>query len=178
MKKLIALVLTCIILVLFVGCQEAQPQNAETSSNPTTEIEIKTYSKTAIKIENVLKVCSGELSKEDIKSAINTYQNNYENVVVEKGNASGVSFETDFDVSSCSVPLLSPVDDTDIEVELHGYIDLAILTECDGRTVTIPIDWWDIGDGSFIWSYVVRVIDTSGIYHYYYFRVDYSAYAE
>ena len=68
MKKFIALVLTFVMLLLFVGCQENQPQNTETSSNTTNKIETKIYSKTAIKIENVLKVCSGELSKEDIKS--------------------------------------------------------------------------------------------------------------
>ena len=93
------------------------------------------------------------------------------------------SFETDFGVSSCSVSRLSQTDDTDIEVELYGYIDLFVETTCDCRTVTIPIDWWYTGMDSWVndylvWSYLVRAIDTNGSSHYYYFRVDYSAYAK
>ena len=171
MKKLIALVLTFIILILLVGCQEAQTQNPETSSDDTSIT------------SNVMKAWSGEFTEKELKSAINKYKSNYTNIVLEKGSASAVSFETDFEASSGSVSRLSRVDDTDIEIELNSYIDLFIETKCDGGTVTIPIDWWYRGDDRWVndylvWSYLVRVKDATGNIHYYYFRVDYSAYAQ
>mgnify|MGYP003304115541 CR=1 FL=1 len=171
MKRFIALVLTFTIFILLVGCQETQTSNTETSSIATN------------KTPTVMKAWSGEFSEEELKSAITEYQSNYTKIVLDHGSNASVSFETDFEVSSCSVSRLSRVDDTDIEVELHSYIDLFIKTNCDGRTVTIPINWWYVGDDSwvndyFIWSYLVCVKDTNGNDHYYYFRVDYTAYAE
>lgn len=171
MKKLIVSVLTFTILVLFVGCKEIQSQNTESSSDTTN------------KIANVMKAWSGEFSEEDLKLAINEYQMNYANVVLEKGGMSSISFETDFEVSSCSIGRLSRTDDTDMEVELYGYIDRFLETNYDGRTVTIPLDWWYTGQDSWVndylvWSYLVRVKDANGSNHYYYFRVDYSAYAQ
>ena len=170
MKKLIALVLALVCMLGLVGCQENQPENTDQSNSTTLS-------------SPALKAWSGEFSEEKLKSTINVYQSNYKNIVLEKGNTSSISFETDFEVSSCSVSRLSRVDDSDIEVELHSYIDLFIETNCDGRTVTIPINWWYVGDDSwvndyFIWSYLVRVKDTNDSIHYYYFRVDYTAYAE
>ena len=156
MKKFTAVVLILSALVLLIGCQ---------------------------KKDSVLKAWSGEYSKEEKISAINEYRENYANIVLKKGGASSVSFETDFEVSSCSVPLLSRVDDTNIEVELNGYIDTYIETSSEGRTVTIPVDWWYATTDSWvndylIWSYLVSVKDINGGTHYYYFRVDYSAYAQ
>lgn len=171
MKRFIALVLTFTIFILLVGCQETQTPNTETSSIATN------------KTSNVMKAWSGEFSEEKLKSAINEYQSNYTNIVLEKDNASSVSFETDFEVSSCSMGRLSRTDDTDIEVELNSYIDLFLETNYDGRTVTIPLDWWYTGEDSWVndylvWSYLVHVKDANGSNHYYYFRVDYSAYAQ
>ena len=159
MKKLMALVLILTIFVLLVGCQENQPKNT------------------------VLKAWSGEFSEKKLISAIKEYQRNYTNLVLEKDGTSSISFETDFEVSSCSVARLSPTDDTDIKVELHGYIDLYVETNSNGRTVTMPVDWWYAGESSWVndylvWSYLVRVKDTNGGDHYYYFRVDFSAYAQ
>ena len=159
MKKLIALILALTLLMLLVGCQENRSQNT------------------------VLKAWSGEFSEEKLKAAINEYQKDYENIILEKDGDPSISFETDFEVSSCSVSLLSRIDDTDIEVELHGYIDLALAASFDGKTVTIPVDWWYEDDDSWVndylvWSYLVSVKDTDGGNHYYYFRVDYSVYAK
>ena len=170
MKKLIALVLALVCMLGLVGCQENQPENTDQSNSTTPS-------------SPVLKAWSGEFSEEKLKSTINAYQSNYKNVVLEKGNTSRISFETDFEVLSCSVSRLSRVDDTDIEVELHSYIDLIIETNREDRTVTIPINWWYTRNDSwvndyFIWSYLVCVKDTNGSDHYYYFRVDYTAYAE
>lgn len=170
-KKLISLVLSIATLILLVGCHETPPKNQEASSNFTS------------KSMNVLKAWSGDFSEEKLKSAINEYQSNYTNIVLEKDNTSSVSFETDFEVSSCSMGRLSRTDDTDIEVELNSYIDLFLETNYDGRTVTIPLDWWYTGEDSWVndylvWSYLVHVKDANGSNHYYYFRVDYSAYAQ
>ena len=171
MKKFMALVLTMVCVFGLVGCQKPQLERTGKSSNPITPN------------TTVLKAWSGEFSEEELKSAINEYQKNYTIIALEKNGKSSISFEADFEVSSCSVTRLSLVDDTNIEVELDSYIDLWIETNCDGRTVTIPINWWYAGDDSwvndyFIWSYLVRVKDTNGSNHYYYFRVDYSLYAE
>ena len=154
-----------------MGCKEIQFQNTKPSSNTTSEI------------TNVMKAWSGEFSEENLKVAINDYQMNYANVVLEKGGMSSISFETDFEVSSCSVARLSRTGNVDIEVELNSYIDLFLETNHDGRTVTIPLEWWYTGEDSWVndywvWSYLVRVNDVNGINHYYYFRVDYSAYAQ
>ena len=159
MKRLIAFVLTLTILMLLVSCQKEQPQGT------------------------VLKAWSGEFSEKKLKSAIKKYQSNYTNIVLEHGSAASVSFETDFEVSSCSVIRLSRIDDTDTLIELRSYIDLFVETKCEDKTVTITIDWWYAGDDSWVndylvWSYLVRVKDVSGSSHYYYFRIDYSAYAQ
>ena len=165
MKRLTALILTFVILILSVGCQETP--NAKAFSFPIT----------------ALKAWSGEFSEEELRSAISEYQSNYKNVALVKSNISCVSFETEFDVSSCSVGRVSRVDDTDVETELKGYIDCHIPTNCDGKTVTVSVDWWYSGEDSWVndhlvWSYLVCVKDTDGNSHYYYFRVDYSAYAQ
>ena len=165
MKRLTALILTFVILILSVGCQETP--NAKAYSFPIT----------------ALKAWSGEFSEEELRSAISEYQSNYKNVAWVKGSISCVSFETEFDVSSCSVVRVSRVDDTDVETELKGYIDYKIVPNYDGKTVTVPVDWWYSGENSRVnddpvWSYLVCAKDTDGNSHYYYFRVDYSACAQ
>ena len=170
MKRSIALFLIFTILLVFVGCQATQAPSTETSSTANEQN------------VNVMKAWSGEFSEEKLKQAINEYKSNYTNIVLERHSASNVSFETDLDISSCSVSRLAQVDDSNIEIELHNYIDLLIEVKCDGGTVTVPIDWWYTGDDSwvndhFVWSYLVYIEDANGGSHYYYFRVDYSAYA-
>ena len=169
MKKLIAVVLVFVALISLVGCQKTQTHSSEVFSNSTNEI------------LNVMKAWEGEFSERKLKSAINEYQKNYTNIVLKKDSASSVSFETNFEVASCSVSRLSSIDDTDSEIELHSYIDLYLETNCDGRKVTVPIDWWYTRNDSWVndylvWSYLVRVKDINGSIYYYYFRVDYSAY--
>ena len=170
MKKLIALILIGAVLATLVGCQK----NASETTEPPPDV--------TNKISGVMKAWSGEFSKEKLTSVINTYRRNYANVFLEKDGASSFSFETEFDVASCLVSCISPTDNADIDVELHGYIDLFLDTRYEGKTVTIPLDWWYRDSGSWIheylvWSYLVRLEDANGNRHYYYFRVDYSAYA-
>lgn len=181
MKKLIALVLIFSIQVLLVGCQESQSQNTETTPDTTSKVTETTLDTTPR--PNLLKAWSGGFTNEKLKSTITKYQTTCTNFVVKKGSGSSVSFDTDFDVSWGSVSHLSPVDDSRIETELNGYIDLYVSVVCTDRKVTVPIDWWyrdmDSWTTSYkVWSYLVCVRDTNDNVHYYYFRVDYSDYAQ
>ena len=112
---------------------------------------------------------------------ISEYRSDYSTIMLEKGGASNVSFETDFEISSCNVSLFG-TDDSNIENEVNGVLDSIVSRFWDGKTVTIRVDDWLYGSGwvkdRLIWSYVVAVGDADGIVHYYYFRVDYSAYAQ
>lgn len=170
MKRLIALLLTVIVLILVVGCQETQTRGEKTSPDATDPK------------PNVMKAWSGEFSEEKLKAVINEYQSDYSNIVLEAGSSFKVSFETDCEVSSCYVSRLSCTDDADIEVELNGYIDLIVDSSWDGRTVTIPVGWWcdrlSWVNNYQVWSYLVRIVDVDGGLHYYYFRVDYSVFAQ
>ncbi len=128
--------------------------------------------------EHILKAWSGEFSEEALISTIEEYRSNYQPVECSDESVS-VTIETDFDISSYTVSRISKVDDSDIEVELNGYIDLIIDTERDGRQITVKTDWWHRASEKTkkytIWSYLVLVRDTEGGEHYYYFRTDYSS---
>lgn len=130
----------------------------------------------------VLNAWTGDFSQEKLKDTIYEYQQNYSNIVFEKADdISDVSFEVDFEVSSVFVTLLSRVDERDENVELNGYIDLVVNAKFDSKKVYVNTDWW-FGDGESwvsnhpVWSYLVRVTDNKNTEHYYYFRVDYSAF--
>ncbi len=128
--------------------------------------------------EHILKAWSGEFSEEALISTIEEYRSNYQPVGSADKSVS-VTIETDFDISSYTVSRISKVDDSNIEVELHGYIDLIIDTERNGRQITFKTDWWHrAGEKTkkyTIWSYLVLIRDTEGEDHYYYFRTDYSS---
>ncbi|MBR4971755.1 MAG: hypothetical protein IKY59_02160 [Oscillospiraceae bacterium] len=130
----------------------------------------------------VLKAWTGDYSEEQFVNAINEYQTNYKPIVSDgKTKMVSVSFDTDFEISSCSVPRVSFVDNNDIDAELSGGICLAVETTFDGKEVTVSTDWWlDASDWTKdypIWSYLVCVKDMDGVAHYYYFRTDYSSIA-
>ena len=125
------------------------------------------------------KAWSGEFSEEKLRTAINEYKSECNTLVLENDSISTVSFKVDHSAKSCSVVRLSPVDDSNIELELSTYIDTFLETKCEGDTVSIPVDWWCRDNGGvtkdrYVWSYLVRVQDADGGEHYYYFRVDYS----
>lgn len=134
----------------------------------------------SVRTSAVLKAWTGEFSEEKLMAAINEYQSKYTPIVIESEVTSAVSFEVDFEVSSCSVVRLSKVDDANTSVELRGYIDLFLSTNCEGKNVTIPTGWWYRDYTSWvkedypIWSYLIRLKDVDGAEHYYYFRVNYS----
>ncbi len=165
MKKLLAFALAVISILSLVACKEVQTDNY---TAPTDVISAK---------EHILKAWTGDFSEEKLINTINEYQNNYDTIVCNDESPKEVSFEADFEVAACSVTRLSSVDNEDIEVELHGYIDLSVQTLCSGNKVTVPIDWWHSGNKvEPVWSYLVCARDAEGVKHYYYFRTDYSAF--
>ncbi|MBR2907566.1 MAG: hypothetical protein IKC26_05915 [Clostridia bacterium] len=186
MKKLITMVVLLIFILLLTSCNGSDLNGSDTSQGAETTqgSAYTTGSYSAETNSSVLKAWTGEFSEDKLKAAINEYQSSYHNIVFA-GNGEGahieavdISFETDFEVSLCSVSRLAPVDDTDINVELNGYIDLALIPDCDGKRVTVDAGWWH-GDDDWVqsypvWSYLVRLTDADDTVHYYYFRVDYS----
>ena len=158
MKKCAAFVLAVVCLLSMVGCNEHNPKS------------------------KILNAWTGESSEAKIKDTIKEYRKNYSNIVFnDVDEAKSVSFEVDFEVASCRVTRLSRVMDNDINVELNGFIDFRVKTDCSAKKVTIHTDWWLAVDDWTreypVWSYLVRLEDTSGNIHYYYFRTDYTALA-
>ena len=161
MKKLISFILAVVCLLSTAGCSAHNPNKEK---------------------NKILKAWTGEFSEKALESAIKEYWKNYSNIVFnDAGEAASISFEVDFEVASCRVTRLSSVNDNDINVELNGFIDLLIKTDCSAKKVMIQTDWWLAEDGWTreypVWSYLVRLEDADGNVHYYYFRTDYSALA-
>lgn len=125
--------------------------------------------------------CEGDFSDAELADAIRLYQTTYPTIVVDSTKRlSEVAFDMGTEVSHCKVARLSHVDDSDIEEELHGYIDLAVFTRCEGTQIFVSVDWWYYSSSnanSPLWSYLLSVEDAEGNSHWCYFRVDYSNYA-
>ena len=150
-------------------------------SPPTAEIPVDGTS------SSVLKAWTGEFSEDALVDAIRTYEAQYQAVTFDAvkesqgkapGETSYLSFATDFEVASCTVSRLSSVNESDPNGELHTYIDRMVETKIDRNTVTIHTGWWH-GGGDWVkkipvWSYLVRMTDTQGTTHWYYFHTDYS----
>ena len=130
--------------------------------------------------DNVLEAWTGEFSKDNFKKAISEYQDGNYTPFTAKGDNEllEVTFKTDYIISSCQVVVPSVVKNNDIDLELKGGIYKIIESEFTFNEVTVSTDWWYDSDdwtkNYTIWSYLVRVVDTDGIEHYYYFRTDYS----
>ena len=129
--------------------------------------------------DDILEAWTGDYSEEKFKEAIAEYKTNYNAIVSDDHTEiSSVSFQTDFEISSCTVQRVSLVDDNDVDAELQGSIYLYVETSFDDHEVTVSTDWWynedDWTKNYAIWSYLVCVIDSDGAAHYYYFRTDYS----
>ncbi|MBQ2244552.1 MAG: hypothetical protein II320_01795 [Oscillospiraceae bacterium] len=125
----------------------------------------------------VMEAWTGEYSDAACEAAISRYQNEYEPMLPEgKGPLSSVTFTTDHTIASCSV-IRTAVAHDDPQTELDYAIYLHVPTGFVDDKVTLSTDWWyessDWTKDHQIWSYLVRVTDTEGIQHFYYFRVDY-----
>ena len=130
--------------------------------------------------QHIWQAWEGDFSVDHLKSVINDYQLNGQPILLANREDALVSFEVDFEISSYSVARISPVSDLNIDVELNGYIDLAIETKRDGNQITLDTTWW-YSDGDWVrshpvWSYLLCVRDEEMAEHYYYFRVDYNPY--
>ncbi len=174
MKRIISLAVGILLLLSMLGACGRQPPD---HTKPTNNTQPPATTEVAPK-PNVLYVGTGKISDEKLEQAIKEYQENYTPFVSDGTNGTSVSFETDFEISSVSVPLLSKVDDRDIDIERRGYIDLVVETMHVDKRFMVSTDWW-YGSGSNtkaypVWSYLVYVKDTAGTVHYYYFRVKYS----
>lgn len=160
MKKITAFVLALVCLLSLAACEANHEVN---------------------QTDNVLKAWSGDFSEDNFKNAIIEYQDNNYTPITAKGNneLSEVTFKTDHEISSCKVIKTSTVKNNDIDLEMNGGIYLIVESKFDSNNVTVSTGWWydsdDWAKDYTIWSYIVRVEDTNGNEHYYYFRTDYSS---
>ena len=120
----------------------------------------------------------GEFREEDLRYAINKYERDYSNIVLTENSDLSVSFETDFEISDCSVLCVLCVDENDSEYEISdGALNFYLETDFDNRTVNVQLlDFASYTEKYHILSYVVRVKSARGKEYCYYFRVDYSNY--
>ena len=101
-KRIIAFILEVLSVLSIVGCGEKR-------SEP---------------LGNVLKAWKGYFSERKLKTAIKTYRREYVDFVLGEEGSPTLSFETDFDISECSIGRLSNTHGNDIDAELDSYIDL------------------------------------------------------
>lgn len=127
---------------------------------------------------HLLKAWVGEWTEDKRMNAISEYRQHYKSVIMNGANGAHTTFETDFDATTAQVVCVAKVKDQDKDFELHEYTDMYIKTECSDNKVTVHTEWWYLGGDGVTryptWSYLVRVEDSEGTEHYYYFRVDYS----
>ena len=155
MKKILAIFLTVALIFSLAGCSIQQTGG-------------------------VLEAWTGDYSEAQFKNTIQEYHTNYTPIVAEENTElTSVSFKTDFKISSCAVHKVSFVDSADLDAELSGGIYLNVETTYQDKEVTVSTNWWyntdDWTHDYTIWSYLVRVMDTDGVSHYYYFRTNYSS---
>jgi len=127
--------------------------------------------------KNVMFVCDAFVSDETLLDAFDTYQRKYQPFEAHP-KPTYVSFDVDFEAKSCSVTRLSIVDESDMEEELHSYIDYRAGTLVDGQTIKVDTSWWydssEWEQQHTLWSYLMIIEDMDGQDHYYYCRVNYS----
>lgn len=131
--------------------------------------------------ETILEAWEGEFDEEKLKSAIAEYEKNCTAYVSTEAEADVPFFLTlNYEPKSAKVVRISSVDVTDADHELTSYLDMRPETACLGQTVAVDISWWysehelSWTRDYTLWSYLLRVKDTDGGEHYYYFRVSYS----
>ena len=128
--------------------------------------------------ESVMLAWEGDYSAQNRKDAIDQYRRKYIPIYVVNLNTSKVSFKVDFTAASCGSVILTPVDDTTKGAELNTTVDFSGEASVENQIVTVDIMWWYDAPSNVqtykVWSYLFWVKDTSGVAHYYYFRVDYT----
>jgi len=158
-KLLAMLMLLAMLLSLFAGCAKEEVEETGPSS--------------------VLLAFEGETSfnSDAVVQTIERYKENCVPYEVTRETAA-VSFPVDHKCAASWVVLVSSVDETDnITQELMTYSTQEVATSVGDKTVEVDTGWWYEADSktqmSKTWSYLVRVMDNKGEFHYYYFRVNY-----
>ncbi len=181
MKRMIALLFAIVMCATsFVSCDRSTESEATDNSSNQNENAVP---ENAINIgESLLKLGVGAYSHDLRSSAIKEYREKYSPMTFDAFNkVENVYISADFEIASCNVSLISPVDDFNKDFEYNGYIDIALQTVISEKTVTIPVGWWyraeDWTSEYHIWSYMLKVTDKDGNDHWYYFRINYDKYA-
>ena len=126
---------------------------------------------------------TGEYSKDAHLAAISGYvQDGKQPVSYPNGSLlRNVQISVPFTIESCEVISPGPVPDGNADHEYTYRTYTYIPTYIEGTTAYIDISGWhrhisseDILSKYTIWSYIVKIMDTENVEHYYYFRVDYS----
>lgn len=129
--------------------------------------------------EKILEAWTGEFSEDELTKAISKYEKSYFSYEMTESEKSIPFFVClNYEPAGASVVRLSPVDTDNIDVELDGYIDMQPEVTCISNNVAVDLSWWfnekDSWCGNYtLWSYLLRVTDSDGLKHYYYFRVSY-----
>lgn len=118
---------------------------------------------------NVYEGWQGEFSEDKYLTTIQEYSKSYTPI---KGNdVYEVYFTTNFDMSGAKVYYMSSVNETDPRYELTHYFDKVVPVIGTGMDVIVDIREERVET----LSYLIKLTDTEGQKHWYYFRVDYGA---
>ena len=201
MKKWITFALALMLVLAFTGCDKhtsdaptspTTPTVSTSPTSPTTPTQstptaptgptTPTYQVIQAGKDQVLAAWTGNpFDNAKRIEAIGEYQANYKNIVLNAAqDTAAISFTVDFKVASCSLPFICAVTGNGAEDELKHSYYIWIEPMAEGSTITVPVNCWNTGDVMFqqidVLSYCVNVVDAAGLSHYYYFRVDYSAF--
>lgn len=126
--------------------------------------------------ENVMFVCDGFVSDDVLLDTFDNYQKKCQPFYVSQ-KPTYISFDVGFPVKSCRVTRASYVDESNMEEELHSYIDSRIGTRMEGSTIKLDTSWW-YSSGEWtqqhkLWSYLMLIEDMEGQEHNYYCRVNF-----
>ena len=124
---------------------------------------------------SLLYLGTGEISEQAYKDAQSRYESGGYTPIVSTKKTDRVSIKTDFRIKSVDANGPSMVVKGFSELDTRTY--LSIQTEKSRKEALIDVGWWyeseksDFDSG--LWSYIVRITDSDGAVHNYYFRVKY-----
>lgn len=164
-----------ITVVLVVIISAVTAVNTDMGKEDTKEYENVEFSS-----EKILEAWTGDFSEDELTKAISKYEKSYFPYELAESEKSVPFFlYLNYEPAGAAVVRLSSVDTDNIDVELDGYIDMQPEVTCISNNVAVDLSWWfnekDSWCGNYtMWSYLLRVTDSDGLKHYYYFRVSYS----
>lgn len=162
----VLVVLTMIIAIIF--CDRGEEEKKDYEGKEFTS-------------DSILEAWDGEFDEEKLKTAIAEYEKSCSAYVLTEAEVNVPFFLTlNYEPKSAKVVRLAPADQKDSGFELKTYIDMTLSPTCVGNNVAVEVAWWysehelSWTRDYTLWSYLLRVKDTDGGEHYYYFRVSYS----